>query len=490
MSQSSMRRSAIRILLLAGLLEAFVLACDPTSPIDPPTNASTLRAPDQVMDALLPSGLSAAAVSWERIDISWARIANASGYQVFRSTTGPTGTYALITSTSATVTSYVNTGLTGSTQYCYEIRSIKTAGKNTSYSAFSAATCATTPAPPVVAPSETDAVPQGYKIQIRWKDNSTNEDGFHIQRAATPNGAWEQALDAGANATSADVYAPLEQQACFRVVAYSTAGASSPSVPDCTTPPAAPSQLSANAPDPQSITLSWTDNSSVEDGFKVYRMEQGGAWADIATLPPNVVTYRDAGVRADVPYTYHVQALKDGGYSNFSSDAVGVIPTTVPAAPTNAEAFFQLDVGFNTFTLYVAWSDNSVNEQGFRIEYSDGRGAWYPWADALANVSFVAFAFPAFLDPGQICVRIVAFNALGDSGPSNEVCADTYGFPGFGDGTNIVANPATPPRVKGASPKTPPIPIAAAPQRPRNVVTDRRGFTKPARVKRTSGGNR
>jgi titin len=452
------RHSPVRITLLAALCQVLAAACDPTAPVDPASDASRLLVPDESsMRNLVPSGPSATARSWDRIDISWTKVQNASGYQVFQSTTGASGSYALIASTGATVTAYSNAGLTASTEYCYKIRSIKTAGRNITYSDFSAAACATTSPPPVASPSETDAVPQGYKIQIRWKDNSTNEDGFHIQRAPTPNGAWEQALDAVANATSADVYASLEQQACFRVVAYSTAGPSSPSVPDCTALPAAPSQLSANAPDPQSITLSWTDNSGVEDGFRVYRMEEGGAWADIATLPANVASYRDAGVKADVPYTYHVQALKDGGYSNFSNDAVGVIPTTVPAAPTNAEAFFQLDVAINAFTFYVGWSDNSINEQGFRIENTDGRGGWYPWVDTLANVSFVAVAFLPFQDPVQICVRIVAFNALGDSSPSNEVCADTYGFPGFGDGTNIVANPTTPLRVKGSR-KAPPIP--------------------------------
>jgi titin len=449
---SPIRRIATRVALIAAFCQLIATACEPTAAVDP-TDGKNLLVPDASLTAGI-SIFTASTVSWSEVDLSWPTSPSVSGYQVFRSASGPAGGYNLIATTAANVGNYADKGLTAATQYCYEIRSFKYAGRNINYSAYSTAVCATTLPPPVLAPSETDAVPQGFSFHIHWKDNSANESGFHIEQAPTPNGGWVRAVDAVANATSADVYADhVEQQACFRVIAYSTVGDSFASVPDCTTAPAPPSQLSANAPDPQSISLSWTDNSSVEDGFRVYRMEQGGAWADIATLPANVVTFRDAAVRADVPYTYHVQALKDGGYSNFSNNAVGVIPTTRPAAPTNAEAFYMFDGYINTFTFEVGWSDNSNNEQGFRIESTDGLGGWYPFGETPANESFFTYAFPGWLDPGQICVRIVAFNALGDSSPSNESCADTIGFPGFGYGIISGASPPTLPRVKQASPK-------------------------------------
>ena len=437
MSQSSMRRSAIRILLLAGLLEAFVLACDATSPIDPATNASTLWVPDHVMDALVPSGLSAAAVSWERIDISWARIANASGYQIFRSTTGPTGTYALIASTSATVTSYVDTGLTGSTQYCYEIRSIKTAGRNTSYSAFSAATCVTTLAPPVVAPSETDAVPLGNVIQIKWKDNSSDESGFHLEQASSAIGPWVQAANASANATSANLSATPEQQVCFRVIAFNSIGPSLPSPVDCTALPATPTYLSARAY-VQGITISWIDNSVVEDGYRVSRLEAGGVWTDIATLPANSGTYgsyQDVAVTANVRYTYRVQALKDGGYSEVSNEAGAIIPTTLPAAPTGASAAF--DGGPDPYWhlyLIVVWSDNSSNEDGFQIDWSpDGQTGWSAYAVTAANTSSFFQDIGTGGWPQDGCFRVTAFNALGSSEPSNVSCSQApAGLPGGG----------------------------------------------------------
>src|SRR5205085_7789179 len=95
---------------------------------------------------------------------------------------------------------------TGSTQYCYQIRSFKFTGRTTTYGAFSSPACAITLPPPVIAPSETDASPYAGPIRIRWKDNSPNKDGFRIEQASTTAGPCTQASSVGANTTAPDVY--------------------------------------------------------------------------------------------------------------------------------------------------------------------------------------------------------------------------------------------------------------------------------------------
>jgi len=129
-------------------------ACDSDSPVQP-------REPDASSLSLNTgsSGIIASPVSPTEIDLSWRNTGNASGYQIFRSDNGATGSFVLIASTPASVTSYANTGLMGSTQYCYEIRSFRTAGRNTTYSAYSNVECATTFAPPINAPSGVNVVP-------------------------------------------------------------------------------------------------------------------------------------------------------------------------------------------------------------------------------------------------------------------------------------------------------------------------------------------
>jgi fibronectin type 3 domain-containing protein len=430
-----------RLILLTVVCVALtVAACDSDSPVQPRELGGT---PFSRGDA--GSSIAVSAVSPSEIDLSWANTPSASGYQIFRSDNGATGSYSLIASTAATVTSYANTGLIGSTQYCYEIRSFKTSGRNTTYSAYSNAACATTLAPPVNAPSDVDVVPipsttivypYVSNLRVSWKDNSANEDEFHLERASAPAGPWTQAITTSANITLQYQYGTREQQVCFRVIAFSAAGASMPSSVDCTTPPASPTNLVAKAADGQSITLTWTDNSAIEDGYKISRLEPGGTWTDIATLAPNAVSYRDPGVAADITYTYRVQALKDGGFSDYSNEAIVSIATSPPTAPSGATASYWSDNEYGWLYFYLTWTDASSNEEGFRIEFSaDSVSGWRTYTTVAANQTgfFGQYDLWASLAPFAECYRVVAFNSAGESA-SNATCTEWYNPP-----TNLTA---------------------------------------------------
>jgi hypothetical protein len=416
--------------MLGGLL---TLACDPTSSMDPKDRNISL-VPDVAL-TVSASSSNATAASWSEIDISWARIPSVSGYQVWRSGAGSAGAYTQIATTAADVLRYADTGLTGSTQYCYEIRSFKSTGRNTTYGALSAALCATTLAPPVIAPSETNAAPAGKDVSVTWKDNSTNEDGFRIQWALTADGEWTQLATVGANVTTlSGFWQSVEQQMCFRVIAFNATGTSSPPTPDCTTNPYPPTNLSAKPLDAQSITLTWSDNSAVEDGYKISRTQAGSDWVDIGTVGTNVVSYRDAAVSANTSYTYRVEAVKDGGYSAASNEVGAVLATTVPASPGGAWAYFedQTDYGSSSY-LALEWMDGSSNEEGFRIEYSaDTLTGWSLYSQTGPNVTSYQEKF-FFAGPAG-CFRIIAFNNVGLSNPSNVTCGEMRSAP-----TDLVA---------------------------------------------------
>src|SRR2546423_12297478 len=175
---TSIRRESTRGILIALLLQLATLACDATAPEDP--NDQTRLAPGVSLIASI-STITASAVSWNEIDLTWQTSPSASGYQIFRSTTGATGSYAQIGSVYGNTSRYADVGLTPSSQYCYKVRSFKYTGKSISNGAFSSAACATTLPPPIVPPSEIDAIPQEYRILVKWKDNSDNEDGFRVE---------------------------------------------------------------------------------------------------------------------------------------------------------------------------------------------------------------------------------------------------------------------------------------------------------------------
>src|SRR5712691_2425011 len=144
-------------------------------------------------------------------------------------------------------------------------------------------------APGLRAPSGTDAKPStSSTVDITWTDNSPNEAGFVIERSTTSGGPWTTAGTVGPNVTSfSDGGRPSEQQGCYRVFAFKrNGGDSSPSNTDCTTPPAAASNLTATALDHQSVDVAWKDNSSVEDAYELQRATaQAGPYDVIATLP-------------------------------------------------------------------------------------------------------------------------------------------------------------------------------------------------------------
>src|SRR2546425_10789557 len=104
--------------------------------------------------------------------------------------------------------------------------------------------------------------------------------------------------------------------------AYSnTASASTPAPPD-TTPPTAPTNLTASAATDTRINLSWTastDNVGVT-GYTVERC-QGAACSNFAQIaPPAGTTFSDMGLTASTSYSYRVRATDAAGnLSSYSS---------------------------------------------------------------------------------------------------------------------------------------------------------------------------
>jgi len=113
---------------------------------------------------------------------------------------------------------------------------------------------------------------------------------------------------------------------------------------------------------------------------------------------------------------------------------------TVPAAPSNLAA---TPAGPNRIDL--TWDDNATDETGYRVERSpDGAGSWVDVSGTLPADA------DAYSDTGLVCeteyfYRAVAFNAAGDSPPSNAASATTDACPAPGGnrigGTGAVRKP-------------------------------------------------
>jgi len=86
--------------------------------------------------------------------------------------------------------------------------------------------------------------------------------------------------------------------------------------------PSAPTDLKGVLTPPVQIDLIWIDASNNEDGFKIERKSGTDAFAVIATLGQNVVTYSDKGLTKGTSYTYRVYSYNTKGNSSNSNEIV------------------------------------------------------------------------------------------------------------------------------------------------------------------------
>jgi hypothetical protein len=181
------------------------------------------------------------------------------------------------------------------------------------------------PTPPA-APTALDATATGtLGADLVWTDNSNNEQGFRIERRQGA-GAYGTVTTVGANVTSYADPGPLTngQDYTYRVYAYNGAGDSGASNEDTITavnipqPPMPPSGLSVTALIGLAIAVSWSDNSSNEDGFYLER-DDGSGFVQIQSLAPGTISFNDPGLTDGTQYTYRVRAFNTAGNSAYSN---------------------------------------------------------------------------------------------------------------------------------------------------------------------------
>jgi predicted phage tail protein len=87
--------------------------------------------------------------------------------------------------------------------------------------------------------------------------------------------------------------------------------------------PAAPTSLVATAVSRSQINLTWTDNATNEDGFKIERCKGSTCtnFAQIATVGANVTSYSNTGLSSNTSYRYRVRAYNATGNSGYSNIA-------------------------------------------------------------------------------------------------------------------------------------------------------------------------
>ena len=182
-----------------------------------------------------------------------------------------------------------------------------------------------------------NGAPAPEYISIRWIDNSTNEEGFKIERKLSSATAFTFLRQVNRNNTTytdSTVIPGMSYdyriQACLSGVGCSSFSTLTritvPSSGTNTTTtqtqntisptPFAPSNLSRNSISGTSISLKWTDNADNEDKFNIERklttasFWSGARFIQIATA--NTTNYTDTSVTTGTAYDYRIQACLSG----------------------------------------------------------------------------------------------------------------------------------------------------------------------------------
>jgi hypothetical protein len=103
----------------------------------------------------------------------------------------------------------------------------------------------------------------------------------------------------------------------------------------------APSGLTASGLSASQISLSWTDMSTNETGFRIERAPYGGSFKEIAIVGPNVTSYQNTGISAFTTYQYRVRAYNGTDNSLYSNVASGYPFSNIAANKTSSASSVQ-----------------------------------------------------------------------------------------------------------------------------------------------------
>ena len=81
------------------------------------------------------------------------------------------------------------------------------------------------------------------------------------------------------------------------------------------------------------LVLQWQDNSDNEDGFEIWRQQNGGEWLLIAATNADDDTFTDGVIPIGTTLAYRVRAWNQFGESDWTN--IVSIKTYPPVAPTS-----------------------------------------------------------------------------------------------------------------------------------------------------------
>jgi hypothetical protein len=287
-------------------------------------------------------------------------------------------TYRIVTSQSFRKR-FSDTGLQIGGTYAYRVRGYKDSPCPWPFEYSNIDESTIVPPPPTNLTATSGGTTQ---IELEWTDNTETETGFKIFRCdgtCTPadpgNFLVEVPASAGTGITSYTDSTAAPGVCESQTYSYSIkATSSSPSwnsdfsnVDSATADAApAPTVFTVTPLSESEMSLSWSDNTVDENGFKILRCVNSCSPADpgdlLAIVDQNFEAFTDTGLAPNTNYNYEVHAYKTAtcSWDKYASDSTTL--TTAVTAPVLTATTV------NTTEIELDWTDNTTSETGFVIE--------------------------------------------------------------------------------------------------------------------------
>ncbi|MDO9577944.1 MAG: hypothetical protein Q7J16_08670 [Candidatus Cloacimonadales bacterium] len=204
------------------------------------------------------------------------------------------------------------------------------------------------------------------KIQLSWNDNSSQEDGFRLDRKIGEEN-WEEdyAIIPTNNETFIDSNLTVYDLYSYRLFAFIGQSFSDPVEASLifinSDSLAAPSNLVLEQPDVYSLELTWQDNSTDEEGFRIDRKIGENSWEEnYQILDADETSFTDEDLVTIDTYSYRVFAFQGNIYTDFTEAEINFFYYDVSSIDVEVE-YEQPYPGIQDITLTATLLDENLN---------------------------------------------------------------------------------------------------------------------------------
>ena len=216
--------------------------------------------------------------------------------------------------------------------------------------------------------------------KLTWTYDDENIEGFKLDRKKGDE-AWQEAYQIFPKETRSwndtEIVPDPTLTYSYRVYAYAGSNNSAEQNSSASAAITAPNNLQTEKLTDKSYKLTWTDNSTGEQGFKIDRKIDENNWLiAYGKVAQNIITFADTNVFRATDVEYRVYAY----YESYESSKI--------ITSTNAELTLPTDLQIteNSITsVTLNWQDNSTVEDGFNIERKYEGGNWVQLATVTTN---------------------------------------------------------------------------------------------------------